>query len=65
MKCDRCGKDTLVSRMSWFNTDIICPDCIKKEEKHPLYQYAKDVEHIHVLNGDLNYKGIGYPGENE
>jgi hypothetical protein len=47
--------------MSFFNTQMICMDCVEKERKHPDYQKAKDAEHAAVLRGDYNYQGIGYP----
>ena len=33
--CERCGKETNITTMSWFNTQIICMDCDKKEQKRP------------------------------
>jgi hypothetical protein len=33
--CKRCFKDTLVTIMSMFNTDVLCMDCKAVEEKRP------------------------------
>lgn len=61
MICQRCGKETNSHKMSWFNTQLICPKCQKEEEKLPEYQYAKEMERQQVLAGNYNYQGIGYP----
>jgi len=57
--CDRCGKDLTVRIMSMFNTDAICMDCKKKEEKDPRYQQARQAEHDALVSGNRNFKGIG------
>lgn len=61
-RCDRCATFTNITRMSWFNTDNLCPACQKREEAHPDYAYAKAVEHEAVVNGDTNFPGVGWPG---
>jgi len=58
MKCDRCGKETNITIMSWLNTQIICMECSKNEKSHPRYKEAKEREHQEVLRGNYNYKGI-------
>ena len=63
-RCDRCGGDLGVHRVSWFNTDTICPTCQKQEEAHPDFAWAKAVEHEAVKNGDTNFPGVGWPGLN-
>ena len=62
-KCDRCGKEMTSFRTSFFNTEDCCLECIKKEEVHPLYPKAKEVERNAVLAGDYNFPGIGLPEE--
>jgi hypothetical protein len=44
-----------------FNTDVICIPCRKKEESHPRYEEAVRAEQKSILNGDMNYPGIGKP----
>lgn len=60
--CQRCGKETNMHTMSWFNTDYICMECNDKEEAHPDIELAKDVEVAHTKAGNFNYPGIGFPG---
>lgn len=57
--CQRCHKQTNVSIMSMFNTDVICMDCKKKETKDPRYEEARRVEAEQVRRGNYNFKGIG------
>ena len=66
-QCERCegGSPRDASKMSFFNTDMICEDCQAIEESHPLFQLAKDVEYQAYLNGDRNYPGIGLPEDYE
>lgn len=63
MKCDRCGKETIIHRMSKFNTDNCCMNCIDKETKHPLYKAACDADIEAVRNGNYNFEGIGKPAD--
>jgi len=59
-KCQRCGKKTNASTMSWINTELICMDCDKAEQNHPLYKESKAKELAQVQKGNLNYEGIGF-----
>ncbi len=61
--CQRCGEETIATIMSMFNTQDICLDCKKKEEKHPDYKKARDAEAEQVRQGNYNFKGIGLPKE--
>jgi len=61
MTCDRCGKETISSTMSYFNTDTICPECDDRERAHPLFQEARDAELEACKRGDFNFIGIGLP----
>lgn len=61
--CDRCSKETNVTKMSRFNTDIICIPCENIEKQHPSYQHACEVERAEVLNGNYNFQGIGKPAD--
>ena len=61
MKCQRCGKETLVHTMSMFNTEEICMECKEKERKHPMYEAAREADRQAVLSGNYNFKGIGKP----
>lgn len=60
-KCERCFKKTNSTTMSIFNTQMVCPNCIKKEEDHPHYEEAKEVELQEVKHGNYNFPGIGLP----
>jgi len=51
--------------MSFFNTDMICPECEAKEKAHPDYELARKVERAECLKGNLNYPGIGLPRDME
>jgi len=58
MRCDRCGKQTNCTTMSWLNTQTICMEGDKKEQDHPRYKEAKEREHQEVKKGNRNYKGL-------
>lgn len=62
MKCDRCLGAMPVYRVSWFDTARLCQACQAEEEAHPDFQYARDVEHQAVRDGDTNFPGVGWPG---
>lgn len=59
--CERCKKSLkgIPHRMSFFNTDICCLDCLEEEKSHPRYQEAKQAELEAVRRGDYNFPGIG------
>lgn len=62
MTCERCGSTQIsVYTMSYFNTEMICMACQRKERGHPMYQEAVSAENAAVALGDLNYAGIGLP----
>jgi hypothetical protein len=61
--CDRCEIATNTYTMSWFNEDFICMPCNDEEEKHPDFEFAKQVEVAYTRLGNTNYPGIGYPGQ--
>lgn len=63
MRCDRCGQTLTTSRVSFFNTDTLCPACQTVEEAHPDFETAKQAEHEACKRGDYNYPGVGWPGE--
>lgn len=58
-KCKRCGKQTSITIMSMFNTDVICMDCKEAEEKDPRYQQARAADEAAIRRGDFNFPGIG------
>lgn len=59
--CDRCGKPLTNGRtMSMFNTDCICMECKKNEKENPRYKQAVQAELSEVMNGNYNFKGIGW-----
>ncbi|KXA90834.1 hypothetical protein AKJ57_03550 [candidate division MSBL1 archaeon SCGC-AAA259A05] len=56
-KCDRCGERTLSLTMSYFNTEMICPECDKKEKEHPEFEEARKKEEEAVKQGNYNFEG--------
>jgi len=44
-----------------FNKDILCPECIEAERKHPLYELARQKEHIALIVDLRDFPGIGWP----
>lgn len=62
-RCDRCFIPTETTSGSYFNTQMICPTCSKKEVLHPDFKYAREVECNHVANGNYNFEGIGLPDD--
>ena len=48
---------------SYFNTEIICPECDEAEQAHPDYERARAVEGEAVRAGNFNYPGIGLPAD--
>ena len=63
MKCERCSKIINVWKMSFFNTDKCCMECIKKEKGHKLYKKAVEEEYRQCKMGNYNFKGIGLPND--
>ena len=61
MLCDRCKKEMTTFKMSWFNTQNICPACQKEEQKHPDFLKAKFAVLEEERKGNLNFEGIGLP----
>lgn len=59
--CDRCSRQTNRITGSYFNTEMICMECDKKERAHPDYRRARQVETDHVREGNYNFQGIGKP----
>ena len=57
--CQRCGKETFATIMSYFNTQEICLDCEKEEQASPRYEEARRAENEAVRQGNYNFKGIG------
>ena len=59
--CGRCNIQTNITRMSYFNEDMCCPNCIEVEKQHSEYAKAVRVENLAVRNGQTDFKGIGLP----
>lgn len=62
-RCQRCSKETRATTMSRFNTQILCMECLEKEEKHPKYKEAAAAELHAVQAGNYNFSGIGKPAD--
>lgn len=60
MKCDRCGKETICWKKSWFNLDDICMGCAEEEESHPEFKKAKEAVYAEEAKGNRDYEGIGW-----
>ena len=62
--CNRCHMESpKFTKMSFFNLEMICPECDEKERAHPKYEEARRLEGEECLNGNMNYPGIGKPNE--
>ena len=63
--CPRCGVslEGIVARMSYFNTDFCCLDCIKREQQHPDYKKARAAELAALRRGERDFPGIGKPAD--
>ena len=59
--CDRCGEESDKFKGSIFNTQMCCMKCIEKEQKHPDYNKAREIELEEVKKGNYNFEGIGLP----
>ena len=57
-KCDRCRKNMSNCSLSKFNSDVICGDCLKKEQNHPQYSIANE-----VAKRVSHFTGIGKPSD--
>ena len=61
--CERCRRSTNIFKMSFFNTDMLCMECLKKEESHPMYEAARKEELRQMKMGNCNFPGIGLPSD--
>lgn len=62
-RCQRCHKETGITTMSIFNTQMICMDCEQKERAHPRFEEAMDAEMEALRSGNFNFPGIGKPSD--
>lgn len=60
MKCDRCKKETISWKISWFNLDNICKECDEHEQNHPKYKEAKEMVLKEEKKGNKDFEGIGW-----
>jgi len=42
-----------------FNTQLICLECSKKEQKRSDYEKARKADEAEIREGNYNFKGIG------
>ena len=63
MTCERCGREAGWSTGSYFNTQMICGECDRKERAHPDFPRAVAREEEAVRSGYFNFPGIGLPGD--
>ena len=53
-----------ISRMSWFNEDMVCMPCAHIETKHPMYAEAREEERKSwSIDRNFNFAGIGAPSD--
>lgn len=57
--CQRCGKETICTIMSMFNTEMICLACKDAEKQRPDYKAAVEADEAAIKQGNFNFKGIG------
>jgi hypothetical protein len=58
--CDRCGKETISTIVSMFNTDEICNECKERERQDPRYKDAVAADEAAIRSGNYNFRGIGW-----
>lgn len=63
--CQRCRRYTNITTMSMFNTQMCCTVCISTERLHSDFSKAREAEAFAVINGNLNFHGIGLPEDLE
>ena len=51
--CDRCGKELLSRKMSWFTEEVLCHNCCIKERELRERMRKNKID-------DLIYEGCGY-----
>lgn len=61
--CDRCKQKSNVLTGSYFNTEMICLECDKKERAHSMFKMAQSIEAEQVRQGNYNFEGIGLPDD--
>tara|TARA_B100000900_G_scaffold236466_1_gene200778 strand:- start:12193 stop:12390 length:198 start_codon:yes stop_codon:yes gene_type:complete len=61
--CERCGSETNITTMSWFNIQMICKSCDEKELSHKDIEKAKAKDLEQFKQGNYNYEGIGLPSD--
>lgn len=55
-QCDRCGsKNMFTHHTSWYNSQVICDDCRKKEMARSDYDACRKAELEALRRGDLNF----------
>jgi len=60
--CERCGRETVATIMSMYNTQMICMDCKGEERQRPDYERARKAEEEACRRGDFNFPGVGWNG---
>lgn len=63
MICERCKSEAVSLKMSFFNNDMCCHECLKKEQSHPKYNEAKEKEIEECKKGNYNFEGVGLPSD--
>jgi hypothetical protein len=61
--CARCGEESIATTMSYFNTEVICPQCKDEERQAPGYEVAVSTEMTQIKVGEYNFKGVGLSAE--
>lgn len=58
MKCDKCGKDVIMTQVSYLSEQTLCSACMEEERKLPFYDFGRRIEAQHVKDGDYNFPGV-------
>jgi len=62
LACGRCGLGHGTTG-SYFDTAMICDECVVAELAHSDFKRARDIECAAVMAGNYNYPGIGLPAD--
>ncbi len=62
-RCGRCGCNTTEVSISFFDDELICNDCEKKERLHPKYELAVREMMAALKKDKFAFTGIGRPSD--
>lgn len=59
--CARCGGETHITTMSFFDDSIICAECDKIERAHPKFAETRAADIEAMRGGNYSFPGTGIP----